>query len=167
VTGNKPKKAKPSPASIPKTPKVEVPPKPSSSSAPRKDQEVILLDDETDKNADSGKDTSSMPFTSVPSTEAPDKNTAEASANDAQKSIETSHGTPATHPQFFPVLVKAPLHQRHKEISNLMDEVGGNPETEQERLATLEDDLRNFFAEKKTIRQVTSAPKHWIMLFSE
>jgi hypothetical protein len=39
-----------------------------------------------------------------------------------------------------------------------MDEVGGNPETEQERLATWEDELRTFFAEKKTIRQVTPAP---------
>jgi hypothetical protein len=48
-----------------------------------------------------------------------------------------------------------------------MDEIWGNPETEQEQLTILQDELCTFFAEHKTIRQVTLAPKHWIMLFSE
>jgi hypothetical protein len=47
-----------------------------------------------------------------------------------------------------------------------MDEVWGKLETEQERLTILEDELHTFFAEHKTIRQVTLAPKHWIMLSS-
>jgi hypothetical protein len=103
----------------------------------------------------------------MPSTKAPNKNTTEAQANNAPKSIETTHGTSAAHAHFFPVLVKAPPYQRHKEISNLMDEIWGNPETEQEQLTILQDELCTFFAEHKTIRQVTLAPKHWIMLFSE
>jgi hypothetical protein len=47
-----------------------------------------------------------------------------------------------------------------------MNEVWGEADTEQQHLATLEDNLRVFFAKHKAVRQVTLAPKHWFRHFS-
>jgi hypothetical protein len=74
-------------------------------------------------------------------------------------------GTPQTHPHLFPVRQKAPLVQRHAEMTNLMNEVWGKPETEQQDLPTLKDNLRVFFAKHKAVRHVTLAPKHWFRYF--
>jgi hypothetical protein len=83
----KPKnKAKPSPASMPIIPEVEVPPKPSSSNVPHKDDEVIHIDDKAKNVDDSGKIKEvSHGMPSMPSTEAPVKTTTEAPADDASK----------------------------------------------------------------------------------
>jgi hypothetical protein len=60
IAGNKPqkKKLKPSPASMPITPEVEIPPKPSSS-ASQDPKNVINLDDIPTPTAHSSKDASS------------------------------------------------------------------------------------------------------------
>jgi hypothetical protein len=155
------KKTKPSPASVPITPEVEAPPKSSSSTISRKDEEVIHIDDDAENVVDSSKDASS----SMPSIDVPVKITAEAPDDDATKNMELAHGTPATHLQFFSFLRKAPLHQRYKEITNLMNEVWGNLETEQQDMVDFEDSFRTFFTKHKAVRQVTLAPKHWITPF--
>jgi hypothetical protein len=161
VAGAKPqkKKLKPSPATMPIMLEVEVPPKPSSSAIPDP-KNVINIDDDPVPVVDSDKDVSS----SKPIPEEPEETSADAPANDASKKLVLSraHGTPATHPLFFPVLPKAPLHQRHKEITNLMDEVWRKPDHEQKELADLEDSLYLLFIKLKAIRKVILAPKHWI-----
>ncbi|KAK1616520.1 hypothetical protein QYE76_022037 [Lolium multiflorum] len=123
VAGSKPqkKKLKPSPASMPITQEVEVPPKPSSSDA-QDPKNVINLDDIPTPNADSGKDASS----SKPPLEEPESASAEAPANDAAKKLSLSGAT-----------------------------VWGSAETEQQDLATLEDNLRVFFVKHKAVRQNT------------
>ncbi|KAK1649772.1 hypothetical protein QYE76_067577 [Lolium multiflorum] len=153
ITGSKPpkKKSKPSPASMPETPEVEVPPK-ASSSTTQILKDVINLDDiPEDPAADSGKGASS----SKPPLEEPENTSAEATANDAGKKLLLSGATdtPKTHPRFFPVLQKVSLAQRHAETKHLMNEVWGKLETEQQDLATLEDNLRVFFAKHKAVRQ--------------
>jgi hypothetical protein len=148
---------------MPETPEVEVPPKASSSTA-QIHKDVINLDDiPEDPAADSSKGASS----SKPPPEEPENTSAEATANDAGKKLLLSGatGTPKTHPQFFPVLQKVSLAQRHAEISKFMNEVWGKPETEQQDLSTLEDNLRVFFAKHKAVRQVILAPKHWFRYF--
>ena len=147
---------------MPETPEVEVPPKASSTTV-QIPKDVIILDDiPEDQTADSGKGASS----SVPPPEEPAK-TAEATANDAKQKLMLSGatGTPQTHPHFFPVLQRIPLAQRHAEMMNLMNEVWGKPETEQQDLATFEDNLRVFFAKHKAVHQVILAPKHWFRYF--
>jgi hypothetical protein len=148
---------------MPVTLEVEVPPKASSSTA-QVPKDVINLDDIPEEpTADSGKGASS----SQPPPEEPKTASAEATANDASKKLLLSGatGTPKTHPHFFPVLQKVPLAQRHAEMTKLMNEVWGKPETEQQDLTTLEDNLRVFFAKHKAVRQVTLAPKRWFRYF--
>jgi hypothetical protein len=41
-----------------------------------------------------------------------------------------------------------------------MNAVWGNPETDQQELADLEDSLRIFFVKHKAVHQVTLTPKH-------
>nr|XP_051230252.1 intracellular protein transport protein uso1-like [Lolium perenne] len=139
IAGSKPskKKAKPSPASMQITPEVEVPPKPSSSAAPEP-KDVINVDDLPEHTVDSGKDASS----SMPPPKEPEPTSAEAPANDATKKLLLSGAT-------------APLHKRHVEMTNLMNQVWGSAETEQQDLATLEDSLRAFFARNKAMRKNT------------
>jgi hypothetical protein len=164
VTGNKPQKMKlkPSPATMPVTPQVEIPPKPSSSAIPDP-KDAINLDDLPSATVNSVKRAS--PFKHVP--EEPEATSAEAMANDAPKKLTLSgaHGTPATHPHLFSVLRRAPLHQRHMEMTNLMNEVWGEPDPEQKELAILEDNLHVLFVKHKAVRQVTLAPKHWVTEF--
>ncbi|KAK1616547.1 hypothetical protein QYE76_022064 [Lolium multiflorum] len=159
---NPKKKAKPSPATMPVTPQAEAPPKPSSSAA-ADPKDVINLDDlpedPTTKSGkggsdkgDSGKDASS----SHPPPERQDTTSAEATAHDAEnKMLSGATGTPQTHPHLFPVLQKAPLSQRHAEMSRLMNEVWGNPETEEQMLAKLDGEIKVFFAQHKHVRQNT------------
>ena len=166
-SGSKPpknpkKKAKPSPASMPVTPEVEVPPKATATAAPEKD--VINVDDLPEEpvvGSDKGASSSHPP------PEEPDVTSTEVPAKDVERKLKLSGatGTPQTHPQYFPVLTKVPLSQRHAELTKLMEEVWGNPETEQKDLAAFEDGVRVFFAKHKHLRQVTPAPKHWFRLF--
>jgi hypothetical protein len=114
---------------MPITPEVEVPPK-ASSSAAQGPKDVINIDDIPEEpTADSSKGASS----SKPPPEETETASAEATVNDAPKKLLLSGatGTPQTHPHLFPVLRKAPLHQRHTEMTNLMNEVWGLAETEE------------------------------------
>ncbi|KAK1681591.1 hypothetical protein QYE76_042439 [Lolium multiflorum] len=159
---NPKKKAKPSPATMPVTPQVEAPPKPCSSTAVDP-KDVINLDDLPEDpttesghggsgKGDSGKDASS----SHPPPERQDTTLAEATAHDAEnKMLSGATGTPQTHPHLFPVLQRAPLSQRHAEMMRLMNEVWGNPETEEQMLAKLEGEIKLFFAQHKHVRQNT------------
>jgi hypothetical protein len=99
------KKTKPSLAHRPIMPKVEVPPKPAPSTVPPK--HITHIED----------DTENIGGTSMPSFEGQQDTSAEALANDASKNKQVAHGTPSTHPQFFPVLRRGPLHQRYNEIT--------------------------------------------------
>jgi hypothetical protein len=149
---------------MPITPEVEVLPKPSSSAIPDP-KTIINLDDLPTPTAGSGKSASP----SKPLPEEPEATSAEATTHDAAKKLTLSgaHGTPTTHPHLCPVLRRAPLNQRHMEVTHLMNEVWGEPDPEQQELATLEDNLRVFFVKHKTVCQVTLAPKHWVTYFSE
>jgi hypothetical protein len=134
---------------MPITPEVEVPPKATSSAIPDP-KDVINIDDLPEEPAvESGKGASS----SQPLSEEPDVTSAEAPANDAKTKLLLSGetGTPQTHPHIFPVLKKIPLSQRHVEMTNSMNEVWGNPETEQQELTTLEGNLKVFFAKHKNV----------------
>jgi FMN phosphatase YigB (HAD superfamily) len=71
---------------------------------PCKDEEVIHIDDEAENVVDSGKAVSFSMYAA----DVPVKTTTKARANDAPKNMELAHGTPATHPQFFSILRKAP-----------------------------------------------------------
>ncbi|KAK1681281.1 hypothetical protein QYE76_042129 [Lolium multiflorum] len=160
---NPKKKAKPSPATKPVTPQAEAPPKPSSSTAANL-KDVINLDDLPEDptaesgqggsgKGESGKDASS----SHPPPEYHDITSAEATAHDAEQKLPLSGatGTPQTHPHLFLILQKAPLSQCHAEMSRLMSDVWGNPETEEQMLSKLEGEIKVFFAQHKHVRQNT------------
>nr|XP_051201971.1 uncharacterized protein LOC127315531 [Lolium perenne] len=146
------KRAKPSPASVPVTLEVEVPPKASSTAKPDP-KDVInlddLLEDPTDEtgHGESDKGASS----SAPPPEKPVVTSAEAPADEVEKKLSLSHatGTPQTHPHLFPLLQKVPLSQRHAEISAMMDQVWGPANTEEQELTDLESGLKVFFAKHK------------------
>jgi hypothetical protein len=149
---------------------VEVPPK-ASSAAKSDPKDVINVDDlpedpivESDKG-DSGKGASS----SAPPPEQPMTTSTEVPTDLVERKLRLSGatGTPQTHPHFFPVLQKVPLSQRHKEISDMMEQVWGPANTEEQELNELEGGIKAFFAKHKNVRQVTPAPRHWFMHFSE
>jgi hypothetical protein len=160
LSKNPKKKAKPSPASVPVTPEVEVPPKASSSAKPDP-KDIINLDDIPEEpSAESGKggsgkgESGKEASSSHPPPEQPDVTSAEATANDAKQKLPLSGatGTPQTHPHLFLVLQKVPLSQRHAELSHLMSEVWGSPETEEQVLVKLEGEIKVFFAQHKHVR---------------
>jgi hypothetical protein len=129
---------------MPITPEVEVPPKFSSSVAPNP-KDVIHIDDiPAEPAADSGKGASS----SKPPPEEPETTSAEAMANGAKKKLLMSGatGTPQTHPHLFPVLQKIPLAQRYADMTNLMNEVWGNPEMEQQDLTKLSKIVSGYYS---------------------
>ncbi|KAK1644412.1 hypothetical protein QYE76_062217 [Lolium multiflorum] len=153
------KKVKPSPASIPVTPEVEVPPKASSATKPDP-KDVINIDDLPEDPAghgDSGKGASS----SAPPPEQPTATSAEPTPEQYEQKVQLirATGTPQTHPELFPTLQKVPLSQHHAEVFAMMDQVWGPANTEMQELSDLESDLKVFFAKHKNVRQVTLAPK--------
>jgi hypothetical protein len=160
------KRTKPSPASIPVTPEVEVPPKASSTTKPDP-KDVINIDDLPEDptaetgHGDSGKGASS----SAPPPKQPTATSTDAPADKVERKLTLSGatGTPQTHPHFFPILQKVPLSQRHAEISAMMDQVWGHANTEEQELTELESGTKAFFAKHKNVRQVTPAPRHWLM----
>ncbi|KAK1649194.1 hypothetical protein QYE76_066999 [Lolium multiflorum] len=160
---NPKKRAKPSPATMPVMPQAEAPPKASSSTA-ADPKDVINLDDLPEDpttesghggsaKGDSGKDASS----SHPPPEHQDTTSAEATAHDAENKLPLSGATrtPQTHPHLFSVLQRIPLSQRHAEMTRLMNEVWGEPDTEESMLAKLEGEIKLFFAQHKLVRQNT------------
>ncbi|KAK1691748.1 hypothetical protein QYE76_008445 [Lolium multiflorum] len=152
------KRTKPSPASIPVTPEVEVPPKASSTAKPDP-KDVINVDDlpedPTTKtgHGDSGKGASS----SAPPPEQPTATSAEATAEQYEQKVQLIHatGTLQTHPHPSSSLQKLPLSQRHAEVSAMMEKVWGPANTEMKELSDLESDLNAFFAKHKEVRQST------------
>jgi hypothetical protein len=65
-----------------------------------------------------------------------------------QRKKEVAHGTPSTHPQFFPTLRRAPLSQRYIDMKKMMDEVWGYPEEEKEVLDDFADAFTTFFTKQ-------------------
>ncbi|KAK1662297.1 hypothetical protein QYE76_050456 [Lolium multiflorum] len=122
------KKAKPSPASIPVTPEVEVPPKASSASKPDP-KDVINLDDLPEDPADHG-DSAKGASSSAPPQDQPSATFAEPTEEEHEQ-------------------------KRHAEISAMLNKVWGKPDEEMRELADLEDDLKVFFAKHKEVRQTT------------
>ncbi|KAK1652647.1 hypothetical protein QYE76_070452 [Lolium multiflorum] len=115
------KRTKPSPASVPITPEVEVPPKASSATKPDP-KDVINVDDlpegPTD-HGDSGKGASS----SAPPPEQPAATSAEPTAEQYEQKVQLIHasGMLQAHPPPSPSLQKLPLSQRHAEVSAMME----------------------------------------------
>ncbi|KAK1645879.1 hypothetical protein QYE76_063684 [Lolium multiflorum] len=144
------KRAKPSPASIPVTPEVEVPPKASSASKPDP-KDVINLDDLPEDPAhhgDSAKGTSS-------SANQPSAAFAEPTEEEQEQKVKLLQVTNATRvdPRPTPSLQKLTLAQRHAEVSTMLNKVWGKPDEEMRELADLEDKV--FFAKHKEVRQTT------------
>ncbi|KAK1630899.1 hypothetical protein QYE76_005214 [Lolium multiflorum] len=146
------KRTKPSPASIPITPEVEVPPK-SSSTAKPDPKDVINVDDLPEGHGDSGKGASS----SAPPPEQPTATSAEPTAEQYEQKAQLIHATGMlqAHPQPTPSLQKLPLSQRHTEVSAMMEKVWGPANTEMKELSDLESDLKIFFPKHKEVRQNT------------
>ncbi|KAK1644626.1 hypothetical protein QYE76_062431 [Lolium multiflorum] len=133
---------------------------PKASSAAKPDpKDVINLDDlPEDPTAESGKGDSGKDASSTaPPPKQPNVTSTEAPADQVEKKLALSGatGTPQTHPHLFPVLQKAPLAQRHAEISAMMEKVWGPANTEEQELADLENGLKVFFAKHKNVRQNT------------
>ncbi|KAK1667244.1 hypothetical protein QYE76_055403 [Lolium multiflorum] len=147
------KKSKPSPATIPVTPEVGVPPKATSTAKPDP-KDVINVDDIPEDPAaetaqgDSGKGASS----SAPPPEQPTGTSAEPTAEQYEQKVQLIHATGASK---TPSLQKLPLSQRHAEISAMMEKVWGPADTEMKELSDLESELKVFFAKHKEVRQST------------
>nr|XP_051208443.1 uncharacterized protein LOC127325667 [Lolium perenne] len=149
------KRTKPSPASVPITPDVEVPPKASSATKPDH-KDVINVDDlpeGTTDHGDSGKGASS----SAPPPEQPAATSAEPTPKQQEQKAQLIHasGMLQAHPPPSPSLQRLPLSQRHAEVSAMMEKVWGPANTEMKELSDLESDLKIFFAKHKEIRQTT------------
>ncbi|KAK1620394.1 hypothetical protein QYE76_025911 [Lolium multiflorum] len=147
------KKTKPSPASIPVTPEVGVPPKAASAAKPDP-KDVINVDDIPEDPAtetaqgDSGKGASS----SAPPPEQPTATSAEPTAEQYEQKVQLINATGASQTSS---LQKLPLSQRHAEISAMMEKVWGPADTEMKELSDLESELKVFFAKHKEVRQST------------
>jgi hypothetical protein len=138
------------------TPEAGVPPKATSSTA-QNPEDIINIDDIPEEpTAESDKGASS----SQPMPEDTNVTLAEATANDVKKKLLLSGatGTPQTHPHLFPNLQWISLSQHHSDMTNLMNEVWVNPESEQKYLTALEGSLRTFFAKHKHLHLVTLPP---------
>ncbi|KAK1566311.1 hypothetical protein QYE76_017376 [Lolium multiflorum] len=149
------KKAKPSPASFPITPEVEVPPKASSASKPDP-KDIINVDDLPEDSAhhgDSAKGTSSP----VPPSTQPGSAFAGPTEEEKEQKAKLLQVTNATrvHLQPTPSLQKLTLSQRHAEVSDMLNKVWGKPDEEVRELADLEDNLKEFFAKHREVRQTT------------
>ncbi|KAK1642007.1 hypothetical protein QYE76_059812 [Lolium multiflorum] len=144
------KTAKPSPASIPITPEVEVPPKASSTAKPDP-KDVINVDDLPEgpiAHGDSEKGASS----SAPPPDQPTVTSAEPTAEEFEQKAQLIHASGALQ---TPPLQKLPLSQRHAEVSAMMEKVWGPANVEMQELSELEISLKDFFAKHKAVRQMT------------
>ncbi|KAK1643139.1 hypothetical protein QYE76_060944 [Lolium multiflorum] len=147
------KRARPSPASFPITPEVEVPPKASSKPDPK---DIINIDDLPEDPAhhgDSAKGTSS----SVPPPDQPSSAFAGPTEEEQEQKAKLLQVTNATRVNLQPTpsLQKLTLAQRHAEVSAMLNKVWGKPDEEVGYLAELEDSLKEFFAKHKEVRQTT------------
>nr|XP_051221561.1 uncharacterized protein LOC127339786 [Lolium perenne] len=134
------KKVKPSPASVPITPEVEVPPKASSASKPDP-KDVINLDDLPEDpvgHGDSGKGASS----SAPPPDQPSATFAGPTEEEYEQKVQLIHtsSTLQANPQPAPSLQKRSLAERHTEVSAMLDKVWGKSNVEMQELTELEDE---------------------------
>ncbi|KAK1649949.1 hypothetical protein QYE76_067754 [Lolium multiflorum] len=149
------KKVKPSPASVPVTPKVEVPPKASSASKPDP-KDVINLDDLPEDPADHG-DSAKGASSSAPPQDQPGATFAEPTEEEYEQKVKLIQDTITIRVEPRPTqsLQKLTLAQRHAEVSAMLNKVWGKPDEEMRELADLEDGLKVFFAKHKEVRQTT------------
>ncbi|KAK1642687.1 hypothetical protein QYE76_060492 [Lolium multiflorum] len=157
--------SKPSPASFPITPEVEVPPKASSATKPDP-KDVIDLDDLPEDPAhhgDSAKGTSSP----VPPPDQPSSAFAGPREEQEQKAklLQVTNAT-RVNLQPTPSLQKLTLAQRHAEVSTMLNKVWGKPDEEMRELADLEDSLKDFFSKHKEVRQADSSLAPQTLLFA-
>ncbi|KAK1609402.1 hypothetical protein QYE76_033075 [Lolium multiflorum] len=149
------KKAKPSPASFPITPEVEVPPKASSATKPDP-KDIIDIDDLPEDpvhHGDSAKGTSSP----IPPPDQPSSAFAGPTEGEQEQKAKLLQVTNAirVNLQPTPSLQKLTLAERHAEVSAMLNKVWGKPDEEVRELAELESDLKDFFAKHKEVRQTT------------
>ncbi|KAK1692845.1 hypothetical protein QYE76_009542 [Lolium multiflorum] len=149
------KRTKPSPASFPITPDVEVPPKASSTSKPDP-KDIINIDDLPEDPAhhgDSAKGTSSP----IPPPDQPSSAFAGPTEEEQEQKAKLLQVTNATrvHLQPTPSFQKLTLAQRHAEVSAMLNKVWGKPDEEVRELADLEVSLKDFFAKHREVRQTT------------
>ncbi|KAK1661818.1 hypothetical protein QYE76_049977 [Lolium multiflorum] len=149
------KKVKPSPASVPITPEVEVPPKASSASKPDP-KDVIDLDDIPEDpvhQGDSAKGTSSP----IPPPDQPSSAFAGPTGEEQEQKAKLLQVTNATRVNLQPTpsLQKLTLAERHAKVSVMLNTVWGKPEEEVRELADLEENLKDFFAKHREVRQTT------------
>ncbi|KAK1661540.1 hypothetical protein QYE76_049699 [Lolium multiflorum] len=148
-------KAKPSPASFPITPEVEVPPKASSASKPDP-KDIIDLDDLPEDPAHHG-DSAPGTSTPIPPPDQPSSAFAEPTNEEQEQKVKLLQVTNATRVSLEPTpsIQKLTLAQRHAEVSEMLNKVWGKPDEETRDLAELEDDLKDFFAKHREVRQTT------------
>ncbi|KAK1616929.1 hypothetical protein QYE76_022446 [Lolium multiflorum] len=148
------RRTKPSPASFPITPEVEVPPKASSTSKPDP-KDIINIDDLPEDSAhhgDSAKGTSSP----IPQPDQPSSAFAGPTEEEKEQKAKLLQVTNATrvHLQPTPSFQKLTLAQRHAEVSAMLNKVWGKPDEEVRELADLEISLKDFFAKHREVRQL-------------
>nr|XP_051190085.1 uncharacterized protein LOC127303384 [Lolium perenne] len=148
------KKVKPSPASVPVTPEVEIPPKASSASKPDP-KDVINLDDlpeDPTGHDDSGKGASST----APPPDQPSATFTGPTEEEYEQKVQLIHtsGTLQAKPQPTPSLQKRSLAERHAEVSAMLNTVWGKADEEMQELTDLEDGLKVFFAKHKDITEI-------------
>ncbi|KAK1650535.1 hypothetical protein QYE76_068340 [Lolium multiflorum] len=162
------KRVKPSPASVPVTPEVEVPPKASSTAKPDP-KDVINIDDlPKDPTAEPGKgDSGKGASSSAPPPEQPTVTSTEAPADKVERKLTLSGatGTPQTHPHFFPILQKVPLSQHHAEISAMMEQVWGPANTEEQELTEHESGIKAFFRQAQECASGNTSPQALVNAF--
>ncbi|KAK1678290.1 hypothetical protein QYE76_039138 [Lolium multiflorum] len=143
------KKAKPSPASFPITPEVEVPPKASSASKPDP-KDVIDLDDLPEDPAHHGDSTQGT-SSPIPPPDQPSSAFAGPTDEEQEQKVKLLQVTNATRVSLQPTpLQKLSLAQRYAEVSAMLNKVWGKPD---EEVRDLEDGLKVFFAKHKEVRR--------------
>ncbi|KAK1687025.1 hypothetical protein QYE76_047873 [Lolium multiflorum] len=149
------KKVKPSPASVPVTPEVEIPPKASSASKPDP-KDIIDLEDLPEDPTDHG-DSAKGASSSAPPQDQPSATFAEPTEEEYEEKVKLVQASNAIRVDLQPTqsLQKLTLAQRHAEVSAMLNKVWGKPNEEMRELAELEDDLKVFFAKHKEVRQIT------------
>ncbi|KAK1678365.1 hypothetical protein QYE76_039213 [Lolium multiflorum] len=149
------KKVKPSPASVPVTPEVEIPPKASSASKPDP-KDIIDLEDLPEDPADLG-DSAKGASSSAPPQDQPSAAFAEPTEEEYEEKVKLVQASNAIRvdPRPTQSLQKLTLAERHTEVSAMLNKVWGKSDEEMQELTVLENDLKEFFAKHKEVRQTT------------
>ncbi|XP_051230637.2 uncharacterized protein [Lolium perenne] len=148
------KKVKPSPASVPVTPEVEIPPKASSASKPDP-KDIIDLEDLPEDPADLG-DSAKGASSSAPPQDQPSAAFAEPTEEEYEEKVKLVQASNAIRvdPRPTQSLQKLSLAERHTEVSTMLNKVWGKSDEEMQELTVLENDLKEFFTKHKEVRQV-------------